>query len=177
MFNPWVVKILWRREWQSIQYSCLGNPMDREDWWATVYGDAESLTRLSNWPHTPSTGPFSLAHSWSTFLTILCFFFFFCSLQIYSPIFSLSFWLPFHFSEKIKESEEKCHKFPPPHPPIFLYLISVTMDIISPFSVKEIPACCYTIILFWPPTFLYRYSSIYLLTFTQNSLRYWLESL
>ena len=32
--------------WQSIQYSCLGNPIDREDWWATVHGDAESRTRL-----------------------------------------------------------------------------------------------------------------------------------
>ena len=21
-----------------LQYSCLGNPMDREDWWATVHG-------------------------------------------------------------------------------------------------------------------------------------------
>ena len=22
----------------SLQYSCLGNPMDRGDWWATVHG-------------------------------------------------------------------------------------------------------------------------------------------
>ena len=29
-----------------LQYSCLENPMDRGAWWATVYGDAESRTRL-----------------------------------------------------------------------------------------------------------------------------------
>ena len=27
-----------------LQYSCLGNPMDRRAWWATVHGDAESWT-------------------------------------------------------------------------------------------------------------------------------------
>ena len=31
-----------------LQYSCLENPMDRGAWWATVYGVAKSLTRLSN---------------------------------------------------------------------------------------------------------------------------------
>ena len=25
----------------TLQYSCLGNPMDREAWWATVYGVAK----------------------------------------------------------------------------------------------------------------------------------------
>ena len=30
-----------------LQYSCLGNPMDREVWWATVHGVAESWTQLS----------------------------------------------------------------------------------------------------------------------------------
>ena len=25
------------------QYSCLGNPMDREAWWATVHGAAKEL--------------------------------------------------------------------------------------------------------------------------------------
>ena len=30
-----------------LQYSCLGNPMDREAWWATV-GVAKSQARLSN---------------------------------------------------------------------------------------------------------------------------------
>ena len=27
-----------------LQYSCLENPMDRGDWWATVYGVSESQT-------------------------------------------------------------------------------------------------------------------------------------
>ena len=30
-----------------LQYSCLGNPMDRGDWWATVYGVAKIRTQLS----------------------------------------------------------------------------------------------------------------------------------
>ena len=29
-----------------LQYSCLGNPMDRGAWWATVHGIAKSWTRL-----------------------------------------------------------------------------------------------------------------------------------
>ena len=31
-----------------LQHSCLGNPMDRGAWWATVHGVAESQTRLSD---------------------------------------------------------------------------------------------------------------------------------
>ena len=31
-----------------LQYSCLGNPMDRRPWWATVHGVAESWTQLSD---------------------------------------------------------------------------------------------------------------------------------
>ena len=31
-----------------LQYSCLENPMDRGVWQATVYGVAESRTRLGN---------------------------------------------------------------------------------------------------------------------------------
>ena len=27
-----------------LQYSCLGNPMDREAWWATVHGVAKNWT-------------------------------------------------------------------------------------------------------------------------------------
>ena len=30
------------------QYSCLGNPTDREAWWATVHGVTESQTILSD---------------------------------------------------------------------------------------------------------------------------------
>ena len=32
----------------ALQYSCLGNPMDREAWWATVHGVTKSQTRLSD---------------------------------------------------------------------------------------------------------------------------------
>ena len=31
-----------------LQYSCLGNPMDRGAWWATVHGVTKSQTRLSH---------------------------------------------------------------------------------------------------------------------------------
>ena len=31
-----------------LQYSCLGNPMDGGNWWATVHGVAKSHTRLSD---------------------------------------------------------------------------------------------------------------------------------
>ena len=31
-----------------LQYSCLGNPMDRGAWWAIVHGVEKSPTRLSN---------------------------------------------------------------------------------------------------------------------------------
>ena len=32
----------------SLQYSCLGNPMDGGDWWATVHGVPKSRTRFSD---------------------------------------------------------------------------------------------------------------------------------
>ena len=32
----------------TLQYSCLGNPMDRGAWRATVHGVAKSWTRLNN---------------------------------------------------------------------------------------------------------------------------------
>ena len=32
----------------SFQYSCLGNPVDREAWWATIHGVAKSQTQLSD---------------------------------------------------------------------------------------------------------------------------------
>ena len=35
----------------SLQYSCLGNPMDRRAWWATVHAVTKSRTRLSVWTH------------------------------------------------------------------------------------------------------------------------------
>ena len=41
-FDPWVGKILQRTQDTPLQYSCLGNPMDRGAWWATVHGVANS---------------------------------------------------------------------------------------------------------------------------------------
>ena len=35
----------------SLQYSCLGNPMDRGAWRATVHGVTKNQTRLSNQAH------------------------------------------------------------------------------------------------------------------------------
>ena len=32
----------------SLQYSCLGNPMDKEAWWAIVHGVAKSRIGLSD---------------------------------------------------------------------------------------------------------------------------------
>ena len=40
-----------------LQYSCLGNPMDRGAWQATVHGVEKSQTRLSNWTHTMTRWP------------------------------------------------------------------------------------------------------------------------
>ena len=42
-FNPWIGKIPWKRKWQPTSVSCLGNPMDREAWWATVQGDRKRV--------------------------------------------------------------------------------------------------------------------------------------
>jgi len=36
-------------KWQSIQYSCLENPMDRKAWWAIVLGVTKSWTHTHTW--------------------------------------------------------------------------------------------------------------------------------
>ena len=36
----------------TLQYSCLENPMDRRAWWATDHGVSKSRIRLSNFIHT-----------------------------------------------------------------------------------------------------------------------------
>ena len=36
------------RNGNPLQYSCLGNPMDRGAWWATVHGVSKSRTQLSD---------------------------------------------------------------------------------------------------------------------------------
>jgi len=40
-------KIFWRRNGNPLHYSCLGNPMDRGAWHATVHGVAKNQTRQS----------------------------------------------------------------------------------------------------------------------------------
>ena len=42
-FNPWVGKIPWRGIGNQLQYSSLGNPMDRGAWWATIDGSCKEL--------------------------------------------------------------------------------------------------------------------------------------
>ena len=37
---------------KPLQYSCLGNPMDRGIWWAKVHGVAKSQTQLSSGQYT-----------------------------------------------------------------------------------------------------------------------------
>ena len=36
---------------KPLQYSCLGNPMDRGAWWATVQGVTKNQTQLSTHTH------------------------------------------------------------------------------------------------------------------------------
>ena len=42
----------WRGKRHPLQRSCLGDPMDRGAWWATVHGVAKSWTWLSDWART-----------------------------------------------------------------------------------------------------------------------------
>ena len=49
--DPWVRKIQLRKgegNGNPLQYSCLGNPMDRGAWRATVHGVSKSQTRLGD---------------------------------------------------------------------------------------------------------------------------------
>ena len=46
--DPWVGKIPWRRVRNPLQYSSLGNPMDRGAWWARVHRATKSWTWLSD---------------------------------------------------------------------------------------------------------------------------------
>ena len=43
-FDPWVGKIPAEGNGNPLQYSCLGNPMDRGAWWATIHRIAQSDT-------------------------------------------------------------------------------------------------------------------------------------
>ena len=46
-FHPWVRKIPGEENSNPLKYSCLGNPMDRGDWQATVREVTKSWTRLN----------------------------------------------------------------------------------------------------------------------------------
>ena len=41
-----------------LQYSCLGNPMDRGAWWAIIHGLTKTQTQLSTHTHTPNADIF-----------------------------------------------------------------------------------------------------------------------
>ena len=45
-FDPWVRKIPGEGNGNPFQYSCLGNPMGRGTWWATIHGITKSQTQL-----------------------------------------------------------------------------------------------------------------------------------
>ena len=50
-FDPWVGKIPWRGNGNPRHCSCLGNPIDRGAWRATVHGVARVRTQLRLHPH------------------------------------------------------------------------------------------------------------------------------
>ena len=50
-----------------VQYSCLGNPINRGDWWAPVYGVAESDSTMQLSTHTM----LALKVSWKVILCLL----------------------------------------------------------------------------------------------------------
>jgi len=64
MHEIWVGKMPWRKASHSsgnpLQYSCLGNPIDRGAWRATVHWVAKSQMHLST---VHSTFPFILVYS------------------------------------------------------------------------------------------------------------------
>ena len=68
-FDPWVGKILWRRKRQPTQVFLIGESMDREARWATVYRVPKSWTWLSEHKHSLMDG--SSPWSFSFFLSCL----------------------------------------------------------------------------------------------------------
>ena len=46
-FDSWIKKVRWRKKWQPAPF-CLGNPMDREAWWATFYGAANESDKTEH---------------------------------------------------------------------------------------------------------------------------------
>ena len=57
----------WRREWlYPLQYSCLGNSMGREVWWATVHGVAKSGHNWATFTHSFTENCNACNQQWST---------------------------------------------------------------------------------------------------------------
>ena len=50
-FNPWVGKIPWRNHGNPLQYSCLGNPMERRACHSRVRMFTKGWTWLCDWTH------------------------------------------------------------------------------------------------------------------------------
>ena len=46
-FDPWSGRSPTGGNDNSLQHSCLENPMDRGAWWATIHGVAKSQTQLN----------------------------------------------------------------------------------------------------------------------------------
>ena len=66
------MRILWRRAWQPLQYSCLENPTDRGAWRAIVHRVEKSQTQLK-WlsVHTQSLSPVSSHNTLTFFQTFM----------------------------------------------------------------------------------------------------------
>ena len=45
---PGLGRLLRKGNGKPLLYSCLGNPIDKGFWWATVHGAAKSQTQVSN---------------------------------------------------------------------------------------------------------------------------------
>ena len=57
MWETWVRSLGWEDSpgegnGNTLQYSCLENPMDGGAWWATIHGVAKSGTQLSDFTFT-----------------------------------------------------------------------------------------------------------------------------
>ena len=66
-----------------LQYSCLGNSMDRGVWWAIVHGVTKSQTWLSAQTDTPPAGKLK----WNKLVTYISFSAFFAYFQFFGNIF------------------------------------------------------------------------------------------
>ena len=65
MFDPWVGKILWRREWLPIPVFLPGESQARGAWWARVHGVTKSWTRLINFHfQQENTGLINATNHW-----------------------------------------------------------------------------------------------------------------